>query len=158
MSRASSHGYPPISERKHRWLYTRCAAAVVWSLAVCTALLAGCSGEPDGRDAAAETADVPAAEAGADANSDADPTLPDSGMDVTDVAETGAEPCGGCAAGQYCALLPGCDGPPQYECRLNTCGDAICFLYCACDGQMFCSAAGGCAPTTQRYRASCDAP
>jgi hypothetical protein len=63
--------------------------------------------------------------------------------------------CGGrCAGGTYCAVAPGCDGAPTYQCAPNTCMDASLVLFCGCDGQSFSNPEGACTPRTRRYRAT----
>lgn len=71
----------------------------------------------------------------------------------TDAPAGDGDPCGGCGPGDYCALAPGCGGPPAYQCTRNTCGDASLVPWCGCDGRTLYSTAGACAPVspTQRY-------
>ncbi len=64
-----------------------------------------------------------------------------------------SDPCGGaCTGGTYCAVAPGCDGAPTYQCAPNTCADASVVFFCGCDGQTFSNPEGACTPRTRRYR------
>jgi hypothetical protein len=76
-------------------------------------------------------------------------------VDATPSDAPVSDGCGGaCTGGTYCAVAPGCDGAPTYQCAPNTCADASLVLFCGCDGQSFQNPEGACTPRTRRYRAT----